>query len=154
MQALANAVDADVNNNVVPQTKTRVDETIISANSSATSGTTESGSLASITVAVESGKTYKIGMNIAVASTVGGDIFACRLRDGVGGTQVCGPQVYCATAATLGYPLSWEFDYSAVSTGSKTFHLQLQRTVGSGAGSVAANTGRESRLYVDKVIPV
>lgn len=136
----------------------RIDQATITANS-ATWTTTTSGALASVTGFVTAGRRYKLGFRLSVASSsvaspsTEASIMIIREDVITTGTQVAAPQIYIPTASSLGFSQSFDTEWIAASTGSKTFVLQGTRISGAGNHSIAAATTRPGIFTLD-LVPV
>jgi hypothetical protein len=144
IQNLASDVDTAVVGRLKGQT------TPIIADSATWTGT-ETGSLASVTLNVTAGVTYGLTLYIAVSSTVTGtEISFMRIReDTATGNQLAAASLPMPTSGTTGFPITVYTEYTAVSTGAKTFVVTGQRVSGTGSHQVRAGTGRNSYFTVE-----
>ncbi|MFY1658582.1 hypothetical protein [Micromonospora sp. WMMD1274] len=127
------------------------DPTVRTSDSAAFTGETV---IDSVTVPVVSGRTYKIRWTVAWGSTVAGDSVFSRIRvDDLAGAQLQIMRV--SVVATGGAGTRWdgtvEGEYTAVSTGNKTFVGTGARATGTGNISAKAASDFPIRLYVECV---
>ncbi len=112
-----------------------IDDSTISASvtsDSATIPTTETTTI-TLVVPVEQGAVYQISSYARISSSVAGDVVVTRIReDNSTGTQIQGGQVECSTTSTTGYSNSLNTEFTAATTGNKTFVFTLVRGGGSG----------------------
>lgn len=132
---------------------TRVATTQITTNSS-TYGATESGALFSVSAPLVSGLTYRIFVYVTVAVDVAGDVSFIRIReDSASGTQLAGSNVYGGTTNSSGFPAVIYDEYTATSTGSKTFVITGQRVSGTGtAHGIKSSGSRFNAITVDLIV--
>lgn len=117
---------------------------------SATFTTTET-TIASVTAALVSGRTYRVRVTIRIASTVANDITIVRLReDNATGTEMTSGRITLETSG-LGNVLTIEAEYTAGATANKTFVAAGIRTAGTGNLRRVAALNRPTYLYVDYV---
>jgi uncharacterized protein (DUF3084 family) len=123
--------------------------TVVVADSS-TFTTTESGALASVTVPLISGRTYRVRFTGGWNSTVLADTITVRLReDTASGTQVDSDTINTPLVSSLrGGKVSVEGRYTATATANKTFVVTGQREAGTGNCRLAASTLRPAILEV------
>lgn len=127
----------------------RVGTTTITADSS-TFTTTET-EVSSITVSLVTGRVYRITAYIGWGSTASGDAIRCRLReDTVSGTLMNSSQVNIGQVTTTGaYHTLVVAEYTAVSTGSKTFVVSGDQEAGSGTCRMEHASDRPGYITVD-----
>src|SRR5690606_9229097 len=119
---------------------------------SATFTTTETTVL-SVTAPLVSGRTYRVAFYGKFATTVAGDIGVARMRE----DSSTGPERqsdfldFNKASTTIGYSCYMEFEYTASSTGNKTFVVTGVRNVGSGTLRLEAASNRPSYLRVEYV---
>lgn len=131
---------------------TRIAITSLTADSVATVGTTESGALHSVAGTLISGTTYRIRWIGNVSASVAGDCYFIRIRqDTATGTQIGQAQNYCDTTSNVGFTTLVEAEYTAVSTGAKTFVVTVTRNDGTGVGNIRAVVGRPALLSIEKI---
>ncbi|WP_328850252.1 hypothetical protein OG994_16600 [Micromonospora globbae] len=95
--------------------------------------TTTETSIGSITAPLVAGRIYRIRYVTRVGTTASGDRAFVRIReDTVSGSELVGDSWYLVNPGAAGTPCSMEGEYTAPATGNKTFHLTLQRDVGTG----------------------
>jgi len=105
----------------------------------------------SVTASLVSGKTYRVKWMVDVASTVAGDLARVRLRqDSVAGTEM---QLVnrLLHGTTTDYQAVLEAEYTAGSTGNKTFVGTVTRQFGTGNLACNANANQPQYLYVDYI---
>lgn len=128
----------------------RVGTTNLTADSS-TFTTTET-EVGSITVSLVTGRLYRIVAWVGWMSTVTGDAIRCRLReDTVTGTLMNSDQVNIGQGnITSGaYHTLVVAEYTAVSTGSKTFVVSGDQEAGSGTCRMEHASDRPGYITVD-----
>jgi len=126
----------------------RIARTIRDTNSSSFTAETV---INSVTASLVAGKTYAIKWKTNGSSTVAGDRARFRIREtNVSGTQRDLANLTC-DAATVDYPVTLYDEYTAVSTGSKTFVGTCQLQAGAGNISVNANANQRHFLTVDYI---
>jgi hypothetical protein len=105
-----------------------------------------------VTVSVVSGRTYRVTWHSSLSSTVAGDDVLARIREdsGTSGTQLSYVQVD-STSTSNRWPADVETEFTASSTGSKTFSGTMQRTAGSGTITVKSAATSPTYLYVDYI---
>jgi hypothetical protein len=131
---------------------TRVSTTEITANS-ATYGATET-TLYTISPTLVSGLVYRVCVMAKIAVDVAADVSFLRIReDTLTGNQIDGANLYGGTTNTSGYPVLACSEYTATSTGAKTFVITGQRVTGTGtAHGVKASSNRKSYITVDLIV--
>ena len=111
------------------------------------SGTfTAETSLQTVTAALVTGRTYRVTYRGTLQSSVGGDSARSRIReDSVSGTQL---QNYRAGLPNsgAGFTADVEAEYTAVSTGNKTFAVTGERA--SGTGNITASAAADGPAYL------
>lgn len=132
----------------------RVNQTDATSDSSSTSGTTEL-SIDQVTVDVVAGRRYKVAWQMSFAGTTTSDSFLVRLREGSGtsGLQMiyaC-PIVPAVSGNQATIRVLLQAEWTASSTGSKTFTGTLQRNSGTGTAQAAGATTNPRCLSVDYV---
>lgn len=134
---------------------TRIDEATLTADSSTWDDTPEVAAM-SIAVSLVSGVRYRISFFGRVSTDVAGDYAGLRIREdaGVSGTQLqFSGNIYLPTTTGNGFPHSLYAEYTAASTGSKTFTLTAQRTAGTGtAHRIRASSSAPAWLVVDRIV--
>jgi hypothetical protein len=101
---------------------------------SATVTTTETTTI-TLVAAVEAGAVYQISSYARISSSVAGDVVTTRIREDTSvGAQIQGGQVECSTTSTTGYSNSLSTEFTAASTGNKTFVFTIVR--GGGTGNI------------------
>lgn len=112
-----------------------IEDSTISASvtsDSATVTTTETTTI-TLVAAVEAGAVYQISSYARISSSTAGDVVVTRIReDNSTGTQIQGGQVECSTTSTTGYSNSLNTEWTAATTGNKTFVFTIVRGGGSG----------------------
>jgi hypothetical protein len=128
----------------------RIATTTVTSDSS-TFTTTET-EVASVTAALVSGRTYRVRYAARFASTVAADWLMASVReDSTTGTRLTEDNVISEQSATAGWPVAGEAEYTAASTGDKTFVLTGIRATGTGTCRLEAATTRPTYLYVDYI---
>src|SRR5690242_16922459 len=129
----------------------RVAETVLVADTSTWSNT--EFAIATVTAALVAGKRYKIGLTGRESTDVAADSDNMRIReDSLSGTQLQLAQIYLPVASGNGYQTSFYAEYTAVSTGNKTFQLTGQRSAGTGtAHRIRAGGSSPGLLFVDRI---
>jgi hypothetical protein len=112
--------------------------------------TTTETSVATRTVPLVSGRTYRVKFTGGWNSTVLGDAITARLReDSVTGTQIDANTVLTTLVSSLrGVKGNLEARYTATSTANKTFAATGVREAGTGQCRMAAGTNRPAILEV------
>lgn len=121
---------------------------------SATWSTVESGSLLSVTAPLVNTWKYAIRMFTAVSSSVSAaaEMAVMRVRqDTATGTQMMGPQVSIPNSTSVGFAVAGYTEYTAASTGNKTFVVTGERTGGTGNHQIRAGSVRPTTLIVDRI---
>ena len=128
----------------------RIATTTVTSDSS-TFTTSESAALASVTASLVSGRTYRVRFVGRWGSTVADDQVRARLReDDATGTLANFSASHLFTNSASGNDLMLvEAEFTASSTGSKTFVITGQRTAGSGSCRLDAEAAGPAFLYVD-----
>jgi hypothetical protein len=128
----------------------RIATTTVTSDSS-TFTTTET-EVASVTAALVSGRTYRVRYMARFGSTVAGDWLMASIReDDTSGTVLTQDNVILEQSAVSGWPLTVEVEYTAGSTGDKTFILTGDRVGGTGTCRLEAAATRPTYLYVDYI---
>ncbi|MFW6091370.1 MAG: hypothetical protein ACODAF_05795 [Actinomycetota bacterium] len=110
--------------------------------------------LMSVTAALVEGRTYAVVGRARFGSTNGGDDIVARLReDDVNGDLLQHAQIeQPSSTSSLGFgPLVVYAEYTAGSTGDKTFALTGDRNFGSGDCRLDATSAAPAYLYVDYI---
>lgn len=129
----------------------RMATTIRTTDSSAVSAETQ---IDTVTASLVSGRIYKVTWDIAYTSSVAADSMFARIReDSVSGTQLTlrRGDIRLTNGAGSGWSLHLEAEYTAVSTGNKTFSGTIARASGTGNVNVVAAATLPAYLYVDYV---
>lgn len=116
-----------------------------------TSTFTAETSINTVTASLVSGKTYRVSWRIGGTSSVANDVIRYRLReDNLTGTQL---QLRNAIVpvATSAWPCQLEAEFTAASTGSKTFAGTAQRVIGTGNITCTGSAIEPAYLYVDYI---
>lgn len=125
--------------------------TNIRTGDSSTFTTTET-TVDSVTAALVSGRTYRVRWTVQWASSVANDDVAGRIReDNSTGTELAFGKVRSLDASSTGWSGWVEGEYTAVSTGNKTFVWTGVRFAGTGNCRAEAATTRPIYLYVDYI---
>ena len=104
-----------------------------------------------VTATLESGKTYRVVWKIGGTSSVTNDVVRFRIReDNISGTQMQLRNAF-VPVATSAWPVDLEAEFTAASSGSKTFTGTAQRVIGTGNITCTANANEPAYLYVDYV---
>lgn len=113
--------------------------------------TTET-SINTVTATLVDGADYLITWSADVASSAAADVARVRIREnsGTGGTQLNLGHAYVPTPAR-DYGFYLEAEYTATSSGSKTFSATAQRVVGTGTLSCNANANEPHFLRIVQV---
>jgi hypothetical protein len=126
----------------------RLATTIRTTNSA---GFTSETVINTVTASLVSGATYRITWDMCVSSTILNDRARMRLReDNISGNQLQLRHVTC-DAATVDFPAVVQAEFTAVSTGSKTFAGTAIRQAGTGTLACNANANQPQYLYVDYI---
>ncbi len=107
-----------------------------------------------VTASLVAGRIYKVTWDGAYTGSVAADTAFARLReDSSSGTQLMLRRLdnRLTNGAGSGWPLHLEAEYTAVSTGNKTFAATIARATGTGNFNVVAAATLPSYLYVDYV---
>jgi hypothetical protein len=113
--------------------------------------TTTETSIGQVTGALVAGVTYGVRLVAAVDSDTASTQADCRLReDSAVGTEMTLRRVNCADASGR-WPVELYAEFTAVSTGSKTFHATLVRASAGGTFVRAASATIPTYLYIEKV---
>lgn len=126
--------------------------TPVVADGPTTTGTTEytTAPQISATATLVAGRKYKVVLQMSVRASVAGDCYLIRIReDSTTGTQLQQQQIYCDTTSVSGFPCLMIAEYTAVSSGSKTFAVTMSRNDGTGVGNLAAAASRPATLTID-----
>lgn len=117
------------------------------------SGTfTAETSLDTVTASLTSGRRYKVVYLARIQSSVADGYTRGRIReDNVSGTQLVDGQMPTTIAANQSIILALECEYTAVSTGSKTFAATAQRQAGTGNLTATASATSPTLLYVEYI---
>lgn len=127
----------------------RIQTSTITADT-ATITTTET-EVGTITAALVSGRKYRVVMDFGFTVSVATDHHFARIReDNSAGTQIQGRRLTGATTAQTYYG-RLETEYTAVSTGNKTFSATFVRTAGTGNIKLSANANSPTLIYVDYI---
>ena len=114
--------------------------------------TTSETTIASVTASLVSGRTYRIRFYGSIVSTVADGQVQCRLReDNTSGTQMQGVNVFPANTSSSGHPLPIEAEFTAVSTGNKTFVATGQRVSGTGTINMNGAATNPAYMYCDYI---
>lgn len=114
--------------------------------------TTTATTVMSVTASLVSGRTYRIRAICQFESDTAGDLVVGRIQeDDSSGTQLSHAQTEIVNASSIGYTIVTEAEYTAASTGNKTFVLTGDRNGGSGTLFRGASSVRPSYLYVDYI---
>lgn len=125
--------------------------TSIETSDSSTFTTTET-QVQSVTAALVSGRTYKVTFDTALATDNSGDLGTAIIReDNVSGQALQNRRVDLAGITTLGFPVHVEVEFTASSSGNKTFSGSMDRINGSGNLYRVGSSVRPSYMYVDYV---
>lgn len=128
----------------------RIGTTIDTADSG-TFTTTETV-VSTLTVALVSGRTYRVRSIVGCVTSVANDIYLGRIReDNVSGTILMERNRHVGTVSASGEELSLEAEYTAVATGNKTFVATGVRNGGTGTLHADATAVRPRYLYVDYI---
>lgn len=126
--------------------------TPVTADGTATSGTTESLAGISVTANLVSGRRYRVTLRMNVRASVAADVYFARIRqDNVSGTQIDQWQTYCNSTSSVGFPSQPTGEYTASATAAKTFVATLTRVAGTGTGQLAAAADRPATMVVDLI---
>lgn len=108
----------------------------------------------SVTAALVSGRTYKVRWTAAIGVSVAGDTSFVRLReDNLAGTQMNILRVHGVSTGGTGtrWPAEIEAEYTAASTGNKTFVGTLVRATGTGSHTIQGDSSFPVLLTVEYV---
>lgn len=104
-----------------------------------------------VTAPLVAGRTYKVSWDFAWTQSVATDAFFARIReDIVTGTQLQGFRLMAGETASS-FPAHRECEYTAVTTGDKTFVGTFVRTGGTGSVQSGAAATNPQLFYVDYV---
>lgn len=130
---------------------TRVATTSVASNSSTFTNTEVS--LATVTAYLIDNKRYKVAYPARFSVATAAQLVTVRLReDTVSGTQLQAAQVYCHSTDSVGFDVYIEVEYTATTTGNKTFVLTAQRNGGSGNVTMLA-AASSTRCLTVTLIP-
>lgn len=128
--------------------------TTISTAASSNVTTTET-KIDTVVASLVSGRIYRITWDTGLLSSVAGDSGFVRIRedDGITGTQLQLMRINIANTGGSGsrWPARIEAEYTAASTGSKTFSATLIRATGTGNVTTQAAATYPAYLYVDYI---
>lgn len=132
----------------------RIATDIVTADSS-TFTTTET-SVQSVTAALVSGRIYRVRWCVHWGSSVEGDRVQIRIREdsGTSGTilqEFTGESTAAHGGSSLGEYDTPEAEYTAVSTGNKTFSGTMVRSSGTGNVQLEGASTRPNYMYVDYI---
>lgn len=114
--------------------------------------TTSETEIASVTASLVSGRTYRVRMVTRIGTSVANDIGTPRIReDNTSGTEMTVDYLALPNAGTAGNWYSAEAEYTAVSTGNKTFVGTCLRGGGTGNLRREAASTRPTYIYVDYI---
>jgi hypothetical protein len=114
--------------------------------------TTTATQVASVTAPLVAGSIYRVTFDGAFDTTVDGDMVRARIReDNISGNQLQARDTGEMDAAGLVTGLRMEVEYTAVSTGNKTFVATGERDAGTGNISMSADPTFPAYMYVDYV---
>jgi hypothetical protein len=114
--------------------------------------TTTATQVASVTAWLVAGSIYRVTFDGAFDTTVDGDMVRARIReDNISGNQLQARDTGEMDAAGLVTGLRMEVEYTAVSTGNKTFVATGERDAGTGNISMSADPTFPAYMYVDYV---
>jgi hypothetical protein len=114
--------------------------------------TTTETEIGTVTANLVAGATYRPRVTSHIGTSVANDIATCRIReDSVAGQQIQERQVALPNAGVAGNLCDMETEYTAVSTGAKTFSFTAARSSGSGNLRREAQGDRPHIFYVDYV---
>lgn len=109
-------------------------------------------SIDTVTAALVTGRIYVIRWAGALFSSVADGSARGRIReDSLVGTQLQLRQIVTNTIASQAFPLAMEVEFTAVSTGNKTFAATCQRQTGTGNITCTAASDTPTYFYVDYV---
>lgn len=104
-----------------------------------------------VTASLVSGRTYGIYWYTQTQSSVAGDAVGVKIReDSVSGTILTNQRVECADSGA-GYGVAQYAEYTAGSTGSKTFVGTQVRSTGTGNITSGASANQQSVIFVDYI---
>lgn len=128
-------------------------ERITTATETADSSTfTSETQIGSITAPLVSGRTYRVRCNASVGSSVNADTVLVRIReDNTSGTQIHLNTGAIYTTGNIPRVIPLEAEYTAVSTGNKTFVVTAQRLSGTGNIRREALSNWPQLFYVDYI---
>lgn len=125
--------------------------TTVEVTDSATFTTTET-TIASVTAALVSGRTYRVRVVTRLGTTVAADAAIVRLReDNAAGTEMTGIRLEAMSTNLAGNVFTVEAEFTASSTANKTFVATGIRSAGTGNIFREAATNRPTYLYVEYV---
>lgn len=131
----------------------RIATNIVTADSG-TFTTTET-QVQSVTAALVTGRTYRVYWYAHYGSSVSGDRMNFRIReDTVSGNtlqEIAGSGQATHGASSLGDMMIVEAEFTAVSTGNKTFSATMVRSSGTGNAQLEGAATRPNYLYVDYI---
>lgn len=114
--------------------------------------TTTAVQVASVTASLVAGSIYRVTFDGAFDTTVDGDMVRARIReDNISGNQLQARDTGEMDAAGLVTGLRMEVEYTAVSTGNKTFVATGERDAGTGNITMSADSTFPAYMYVDYV---
>lgn len=128
----------------------RIATATVTSNSANIASTTEV-QVASVTAALVSGRTYRVTAAIKADSSVAADTSDVRIReDNSTGTEMQLGRIDIKDAAGR-WPITLEAEYTAVSTGNKTFSVTMNRATGTGNVILIASSTVPGFAYVDYI---
>lgn len=120
--------------------------------SDSSSFTTTETLVSTVTAALVSGRTYRITFQSLIRSTAADDRIGVNIReDNVTGTTLMVSDWKIHNNTTTGSPIRLEAEYTASSTGNKTFIVGVGRSNGTGTITARGAASAPRYLYVDYV---
>lgn len=115
--------------------------------------TTTETDLMSVTAPLVSGRTYRVVFHGAIRSdTTGTETVLVRIReDSTVGNQLQTRQFELPLNSSIGFGVHVEVEFTASSTGNKTFVATGDRNAGTGTYALDANSSQPAYLYVDYI---
>lgn len=116
------------------------------------SGFTAETSIATVTAALVTGRTYRVRVVTKIVSTVAADTAIVRVRENdASGNILTHALMETTSTSGFGWPIVQEAEYTAVSSADKTFAVTAARNSGTGNVRREASSNGPTYLYVDYI---
>lgn len=137
--------------NITAEALNRREATTIAITDSATFTTTET-LLDTVTATLVAGRTYRVRWSGGLVTTVAGDVALIRMRENdMAGTLLVERNFYLGSASSGGFGMDLEGEFTATSSGDKTFVVTGTRNGGTGTHHADGTVTRPRYLYVDDI---